>query len=91
MRDDEASVERRSVRLEAQGIPLFWTPEGRVALVVRCHQAHIADRETFEDVGGCPYCRYTPGERQAALQARDSLLRRQKREAAEKQSQEISP
>ncbi|MET7485093.1 DUF6192 family protein [Streptomyces sp. NPDC005538] len=51
------------------GIPLFWSEEGRTAVVVKCHQGHLAARETFEVVGGCPYCNHTLGERIAALQA----------------------
>ncbi|MEV6948201.1 DUF6192 family protein [Streptomyces sp. NPDC051172] len=50
-------------------VPLFWSQEGRTAEVVRCHLGHLAARETFEMVGGCPYCSHTPGERIAALQA----------------------
>lgn len=50
-------------------IPLFWSEEGRTAEVVRCHFGHLGFRETFERVGGCPYCTYTPGERQAAPRA----------------------
>ncbi|MFE3854545.1 hypothetical protein ACFXPN_25835 [Streptomyces griseorubiginosus] len=50
-------------------VPLFWSQEGHTAEIVRCHQGHLAARETFETVGGCPYCNHTPGERVAALQA----------------------
>ncbi|GGX93594.1 hypothetical protein GCM10010324_44480 [Streptomyces hiroshimensis] len=54
---------------DADSIPLFWSTEGRTAEVVQCHFGHLGFRETFETVGGCPYCTYTPGERQAALRA----------------------
>ncbi|KJS58289.1 hypothetical protein VM95_34275 [Streptomyces rubellomurinus] len=49
--------------------PLFWSVEGRKVEVVRCHLGHLALRETFENVGGCPYCMHTPGERLAAVRA----------------------
>ena len=50
--------------------PLFWSEEGRTAEVVSCHEGHIAFRETFEEVGGCPYCSRTVEERVAALHAK---------------------
>lgn len=58
--------------------PVWGSPEARTADVIRCwaEEPHIASRETFEDVGGCPYCLHTPEERQAALKARDALTRR---------------
>lgn len=62
-------------------IPLFWSEEGHSAEVVRCHYGHLAFRETFEKVGGCPYCTYTPDERVAALRA----------VAAERRQQRTSP
>ncbi|MET9360098.1 DUF6192 family protein [Streptomyces sp. NPDC006632] len=52
-------------------VPLFWSQEGRTAEIVRCHLGHLAARETFEAVGGCPYCNHTPGERVAAVRAMD--------------------
>lgn len=52
-------------------VPLFWSQEGRTAEIVRCHLNHLAARETFEAVGGCPYCNHTPGERVAAVRAMD--------------------
>ncbi|MGA4540886.1 hypothetical protein ACPA54_12905 [Uniformispora flossi] len=48
-------------------IPLYWSDEALEAEIVRCHLGHLAARTTFETVGGCPYCSYTPGERLAAL------------------------
>jgi hypothetical protein len=64
--------------------PRWGTPESRTADVVCCEAGHLAARTTFEDVNGCPYCLRTPGERQAALQARETLLRRQREDAAAK-------
>jgi hypothetical protein len=58
-------------------IPLYWSDEGKTAEVVRCHHDHVAFRETFEEVGGCPYCLHTPRERIAALGAQE--LRRRGR------------
>jgi ParB-like nuclease domain len=56
--------------------------------IVRCASGHDASREAVEDAGGCPYCIHTEGERQAAIQAREALLRRQKQEReAEKRQQ----
>ncbi|MFH8292594.1 hypothetical protein [Streptomyces sp. NPDC018059] len=66
----------------AADTPLFWSEAGRTAVVVRCHLGHLAARETFEVVGGCPYCNHTPGERIAALQAtRRANLQRPTRKA----------
>lgn len=59
-------------------IPLFWSVEGRRAEIVRCHLGHLGARETFEELGGCPYCMYTPGERVAALRAKQAAGRRQR-------------
>lgn len=60
------------------------TPEG----IMRCSAGHLAARETVEDAGGCPYCLQTQGERNAATQARETLLRRQHDEReAEKRRQ----
>ena len=70
--------------------PLWGSTEARTAEVVRCTEGHIAARQTFEDVGGCPYCLHTPGERQAALNAREALLRRQ-REAERAQQSNPDP
>lgn len=56
--------------------PLYGTQEAAAAQVVRCHRDHIALRTTFEDVGGCPYCVYTPGERMAAARAIEATTRR---------------
>ena len=47
--------------------PLYGTEEARTATVVRCALGHEALRETFETVGGCPYCLKTPEERIAFL------------------------
>lgn len=56
--------------------------------IVRCGSGHDATREAVEDAGGCPYCIHTEGERQAAIQAREALLRRQKQDReAEKRRQ----
>ncbi len=57
-------------------VPLFWSQEGRMAEIVRCHLNHLAARETFEAVGGCPYCTHTPGERVAAVRAMDWVSRK---------------
>ncbi|MEV8023031.1 DUF6192 family protein [Streptomyces sp. NPDC086554] len=57
-------------------VPLFWSQEGRTAEIVRCHLGHLAARETFEAVGGCPYCTHTPGERVAAVRALDWATRK---------------
>jgi hypothetical protein len=52
--------------------PVHGSEEGRAAVVVRCYAdpTHTAFRETFERVGGCPYCLHTPEERITALQAK---------------------
>lgn len=73
--DEDESSESIGIN---QNIPVWGSLEARAADVVRCDfkPEHIALRTTFEDVGGCPYCMYTPGERQAALQARETLMRR---------------
>lgn len=65
-------------------IPVWRTPAARVADVVQCpvNPQHLASREAFEDCDGCPDCLRTPGERQAALQARESLLKRRRAEKA---------
>ncbi|MBT2401124.1 DUF6192 family protein [Streptomyces sp. ISL-100] len=51
-------------------IPLYRSEPGLTAVVVKCHLGHLAARETFEAVGGCPYCNHTPGERIAALRTK---------------------
>lgn len=58
-------------------IPLFGSVEGRRAEIVRCSFGHLGARETFEELGGCPYCMYTPGERVAALRAKQAAGRRE--------------
>jgi hypothetical protein len=52
-------------------IPIYGTKEARTAVIVRCARdaSHLAARETFANVGGCPYCLRTPDERIAALEA----------------------
>ncbi len=64
-----------------QDIPTFGSDEGKTASVVRCSvdASHIGLRETFEEVGGCPYCLHTPDERVAALQKKSSIGRRARR------------
>ncbi len=57
--------------------PLYWSEEGRRSEVVRCYRDHIAARTTFEDVGGCPYCSLTQGERNGAVAAIRATKRRQ--------------
>ena len=57
-------------------IPRWGTQEARTSAVVRCASGHIAARETFEDVGGCPYCTYTPQARVAALKAKEATEKR---------------
>jgi hypothetical protein len=39
--------------------------------------SHLASREAFEDVGGCPYCLRTQGERIAAVAAKKATMRGQ--------------
>lgn len=65
----------------ADSIPLFWSEQGRTAEIVRCHLGHLGFRETFETVGGCPYCMHTSGERIAALRAKQAA--KQRTESAE--------
>jgi hypothetical protein len=66
--------------MTAREAPLFWGTSGPPNEIVRCYQDHIFSRSTGEDVDGCPYCKYTRGERQAQLQARGALMRRLRRE-----------
>lgn len=58
--------------------PKWGTPEAKTADIIACRNGHIAARETFEDVDGCPYCVHTPGERQAALSAMEAYKARQR-------------
>lgn len=57
---------------EPTDIPVYGTKEAQTAVIVRCpHDAsHLAERETFAKVGGCPYCLHTPEERIAGLEAK---------------------
>ena len=60
--------------------PRYGTREAHVAEVVSCHAGHLAARTTFEDVGGCPYCTLTQGERNAAVAAIQATKRRNRAE-----------
>ena len=75
-------VPKKIARSVSKEIPLYWSVDGCTADVVRCREGHVAFRETFEDVGGCPYCSYTPRER-VALKAKKATLRRIRERAAE--------
>lgn len=57
-------------------IPTFYTPEAENAPTVQCHGGHVMARETALRVGrqshalwGCPYCLYSPEERQISARA----------------------
>lgn len=58
-------------------IPLYKSVEGRAAEIVRCalDDSHIASREAFENVGGCPYCLRTQDQRISALRAKEAERR----------------
>lgn len=62
--------------------PEFYTKEAESADIVQCRSGHTMSREAALFVGkmtystwGCPYCTFTPGERQAVFRAREVAMK----------------
>lgn len=69
--------EHRRYMPEPTDIPVYGTKEAQTSVIVRCPNdaSHLAERKTFAEVGGCPYCLLTPEERIAGLEAKGRAQR----------------